>query len=170
MSLGGDGPGSRLSAQNFGEWSGDYLAAGVNVIGMDVNNFGTTDLFLRVMFVQFGPMGPMSAAFSTEPVYVPGGSGWQNVTFNVSPSALTAIPMLPGSVLDALSSADEFRLFHNPDPFFAPGFNPPIVANLGVDNITASLVPEPATGVLLVGGLLAVRLANRLRGRRTLRG
>jgi hypothetical protein len=52
VATGGIGPGSRLSAQNFEEWSGDYIAAGVNRISMDVRNFEATDLFLRLLFVE----------------------------------------------------------------------------------------------------------------------
>lgn len=47
-SVGGAGNGSRLSAINFTEWAGDYIAEGVAAIMMSVNNLGTSDLFLRL--------------------------------------------------------------------------------------------------------------------------
>src|SRR5688572_519283 len=59
-SAGSGGPGSRISAQNFDEWSGDYT--GIGGIRMDVNNLSTaSDLFLRLLFVDFGAMGPQNA-------------------------------------------------------------------------------------------------------------
>ena len=137
------GPGSRLGAQNFGLWAGDYLAGGVNRIKLDARNFGTTDVYLRLLFVDFAGMAPVNAAF-THAVFLPGGSGWESIAFDISAGALT--PVL-GSAAAALANTDELRIFHNPDPFFIPSQNPAIAANVGVDNITAS-APEPATWLL----------------------
>jgi hypothetical protein len=160
---GGDGPGSRLSAQNFGEWAGDYLAAGIDSILMDVNNFGPDDLFLRLLFVEFGAMGPVNAAF-TDAVFVASGSGWEDIYFPIAPSNLT---VLLGTAEDALANADELRIFHNEDPVFAVGLNPPVTATLGVDNIAAATgaIPEPAVTTLLLAGLLTAAARRRLHGR-----
>jgi hypothetical protein len=165
VSTGGSGPQSRPSAQNFVEWAGDYLSAGVNVVQMDVNNLGSSDLFLRLLFVQFDAAGPVSAAFSSNAIFLPSGSGWQTVTFDVSPSALSVIPGLPiEDPATTLANVTEFRIFHNPDPFFAPGQIPAIAATLGVDNITAAAIPEPATATLAGAGLLiAAVIARRKR-------
>jgi hypothetical protein len=54
VSTGGSGPGSRLSAQNFAEWSGDYLTAGINELQMDARNFGPEDLSVRLLFLESG--------------------------------------------------------------------------------------------------------------------
>ena len=164
-STGTGGPGSHISAQNFVEWSGDYIAAGVNRIRMDVRNFSTAnDLFLRLLFVDFGAMGPANAAMTTA-VRVPSGSGWQSIEFDIAPSALlTQI----GSATTALANTDEFRIVHNPGDLFIPTQNPPIAATLGVDNINA-VVPEPSTTILLLSGLAAAygfRNSSMLRARR----
>jgi len=160
-STGTDGPGSRLSAQNFDGWAGNYLAAGGNRIRMDVRNFDIADLFLRLLFLEFDSTGaPRSAAFSTDAVLVAAGSDWQTIEFDVSPGALTAIPepFLPlASPASSLANAGELRIFHNPDPFFAVGSNPPIAATLGVDNITAAAIPEPGTRPLLLSGFIQPR-------------
>ena len=140
VATGGAGIGSRLSAQNFAEWSGDYLAAGIDRIQMDVRNFGNTDVHLRLLFLELAP-GPVNLAFSTQAIVVPAGADWTAIQFNITPGALTS-PL--GSATGALSNATELRIFHNPDPFFIPGQMPAIAANVGVDNITA-LAPEPAT-------------------------
>ena len=161
VSTGGDGPRSRLTAQNFGQWAGDYTAERITHILMDVRNFGSTDLSLRLLFVAFGAMGPANVAFTTNAVFVPGSSDWQTVQFDVSPSALTATL---GSATNALSNAGELRIFHNPSPSFAQRNLPAVIANLGVDNITAAAIPEPATWTLLIGGVLAMAVVRRSRG------
>jgi hypothetical protein len=165
VATGGSGPRSRLSALNEDQWTGDYLAAGVNRIAMDVRNFGDTDLFLRLLFVEFGAMGPVSAAFTGDAILVPSGSNWGTIFFDIALPALMPIPepFLPlASPASTMSNVGELRIFHNPAPFFAPGMNPPVVAALGVDNITALAVPEPATWLLLASGLMAVFGARRV--------
>ncbi len=158
--LGGNGPQSRLSAQNFGDWSGDYTAAGVTQVVGDVHNFGPEDVYLRLLFVEFGAMGPVNAAFTTAAVHVAAGSGWQDIAFAVTAADLTAIV---GSAAAALASTHEFRVFHNPEPFFGPGMMPAVTATVGLDNlqaVTDASVPEPATAVLL-GAALAGAFARR---------
>src|SRR3954464_14013122 len=38
--LGGNGPGSKITAINGTQWAGDYLAAGVTSIALDLRNLG----------------------------------------------------------------------------------------------------------------------------------
>jgi hypothetical protein len=162
VSSGGTGPGSRLSAQNFGLWAGDYLAAGIGSIGMDIKNSGPADLSLRLLVLELGPMGPVSGAFSTAAIFVPAGGDWTNVVFDLSPAALTSFL---GTAQGALSNASELRIFHNPNPFFQPSNMPAVAAALGVDNIQAlpSAVAEPATLTLLAAGALAAARNRRRR-------
>ena len=167
-SLGGVGPASRLVAFNGAQWAGDYLAAGVGAIAMDVQNLSTADLFLRLAFED--PMGgpPADVAFSTAPIILPASSGWTHVVFPVDVADLTAGL---GSVNTALSNTTLLRLYHSDTPNFPnPVFPiPAIAAQLGVDNIQAlaSPVPEPATCVLLLGGgAAALRRVGRARRRR----
>jgi len=155
--LGTPGPGGRLVTFNLSQWSGDYLAAGVNTIRMDVNNFGNSDLSLRLLLADpmFGP--PSNIAVSSDAVLVPARSGWQSVDFLVDPASLTA---LAGNTLSALSGATELRLFHSPNI----GFPAPFVnTTLGVDNIQAA-VPEPST--VLVFGMGTLLMLASLRSRR----
>jgi hypothetical protein len=153
--LGGDGAGSRLSVQNISQWTGSF--AHLSSITMDVNNFGPSELFLRLLFVNFaGPVGmspPTDVAWTLTPVIVAAGSGWRSVVFDLSPANLFA-PL--GSVAGALGDVDEFRLFHNPIPAFGgPSMGaPPVTAVLGIDNVAP--VPEPLTVVLLGTGLASI--------------
>ncbi|MCC6443301.1 MAG: PEP-CTERM sorting domain-containing protein [Armatimonadetes bacterium] len=151
--LGGNGPGSKLAAINLAQWAGDYTASGVKYISMDLYNFGTNDLSLRLLIDN--PLGgpPTDAVVSTTPVLLSAGSGWTRARFGVD---LGSLITLFGDGSTALSTATELRLFHSPDVNF-PG--PAVVASLGVDNITA--VPEPASGFALGMGLLGLLLHRR---------
>jgi hypothetical protein len=158
------GAGGRLVALNLdSRWTGDYVAAGVNAITLQVNNLGATDLALRLLF-EHAPAGPPTdLALSTDPVLVPAGGGWVPVTFPIGPDDLTAAL---GSVDAALTGANVLRLFHSPTPEF-PG--PPATAVLGVDNITAAfvpaqVVPEPGALVLFAASLVGWDVAARRRG------
>jgi hypothetical protein len=159
---GAGGPGGRFAAFNLAQWAGDYLAAGINTITMDVSNFGNEDLALRLLFADplMGP--PSNLAISTEAILVPAGSGWVSVSFPIDPASLTGGL---GTVENALSGATELRLFHSPALGF-PG--PNIATSLGVDNIAApAAVPEPGAGLALGIGTLAFLACGRLRRRRS---
>ena len=152
-SLGTPAPGGRLSVINLGQWSGDYLGEGIHAIQIDVNNLGTSDLFLRLLVADPIPGPPQNMAFSAEPVFVPSASGWMTITFPIQASDLTAGL---GTVETALSNVRELRLFHSADPVF-PG--DPIAARLGLDNIEAIGVSVPdisSTAFLLGGALLSM--------------
>lgn len=142
------GAGGKLVAFNREQWTGDYNAAGISAITMDLRNFGATDLLLR-LYVD-GPNG--STGISTMPISLAAGSGWATVSFAMTPDALS------GLATTALSGVTQLHLFHALSPFY-PGQN--IATQLGVDNISA--VPEPAAWALLASGLL---LACGARARR----
>ena len=145
---GGSGPASRLAVQNTDQWSGNYIAAGITALTMDVFNFGPSSLSLRLLFD--GDDGTnQSRAWSAVPLVVAAGSGWQRLVFPILPSDLRAAS--GGNVNLALSSAYSLRLYHGVNSSFPGGS---VVATLGVDNITA--VPEPGAAALLAGGLAAL--------------
>lgn len=146
--LGGVGANSRFTVIAGPQWSGDYLAAGVNGIEMDVRNLAGTALSLRLWLA--GPLG--ATALSADPVLLPAFSGWTHVSFALGNSALV------GQVAATLADVQQLRLFHATNAAF-PG--PPIVASLGVDNVSA--VPEPAVAWLMLPGLLAVGALLRRR-------
>ncbi len=150
---GGEQPGGRLTVLNLSQWTGDYAAAGVTAITMDVLNLGNTDLSLRLLFEDPVSGPPSNRAASTVGISLPSGGGWTSVVFPIAPGDLTA---LMGTVEEALGGATVLRIFHSSSATF-PG--EPIVAQLGVDNVRA--VPEPSSTLLVVCGLAA--LAGRRR-------
>lgn len=159
-SNGSAGPGGRLVAMNGAQWAGDYLAAGVDGIAMDVRNFGTTDLTLRLLFED--PMGapPANLAVTSFALTLFAGGDWTHVVFPIAPPDLTA---LMGDASTLLSNTTLLRLYHGTNAAF-PGEQ--IAGLLGVDNIAAvavAAVPEPASLALLLAGLGLLGLG---RGRR----
>jgi hypothetical protein len=163
QAVGGNVAGGRLSVLNDESvWAGDYIAAGIRTILMDVNNAGPDDLFLRLLFEDFpaAPGPPDNVALTTDVVYVPANSGWVRIGFAVGPADLVSAGL--GTPVGALTDVDTIRIFHNPDPTF-PGPMvgiPPVVATLGVDNIEAA-VPEPQTVSLMIAGGLVLFFARR---------
>jgi hypothetical protein len=163
-STGGSGPGSRMVANNAGQWTGNYITAGVTAIEMDLRNWGQTDLTVRLLFEDPAGAPPVNIA-TTDGEPLPVGGDWTRVRFAIAPGDLTAIQ---GDATAALSGATFFRLFHNPAPAFPGpvlGGPPAIVGVLGVDNISA--VPEPsAILTMLVGlGLIGLTARSRRAGR-----
>jgi hypothetical protein len=178
-SAGGQGAGSRLASINYGgQWVGDYRAAGIGAIRLDARNFGTTDLALRLLFENPGlpptPSPPTIEAISAIPIVLPGGSGWQTLIFPLfGPGGLVGLGPAGEPVdLDALlSNTTAIRIFHLPAGGTLANNGPPLVSELGVDNITAvaavAVVPEPSsvallgTGLLTIGGIAVRRRAAR---------
>jgi len=145
-----DRPGCRLVAMNPAQWAGDYLAAGVTRIDMDLINLGSTELNIRLLFEDplLGP--PADEAVTTFGALLPVGSGWTHVGFDVTPAALTA---LFGSKTTLMSNVTIMRIIHAP----AAGDPVSVVGSVGVDNIRA--VPEPLS--ILLGATALVGLGAR---------
>jgi hypothetical protein len=158
--VGGGGPGSRLSVINFmNQWAGDYLAAGITGISMDLINLGSTDLDLRLLLADPTVGPPANTAISDNPIHLHAGSGWTSVFF---PLASTDLLSLGGSVNTALANATELRLYHNGGDTLPPDV---VIAQLGVDNIRAVGVPDGGTSA----GLFAMALLSLLGVRRSMR-
>lgn len=141
VSTGGSGAGSRLAVISGGQWLGNYPAAGVDGITMDLNNLGSSELSLRLWMA-----GPLGVSALTTAVSLPAGSGWQRVSFSLDAASMI------GNPLATLASVQQLRLYHGTSAIF-PG--DPVVAQLGMDNVTA--VPEPAAAGLLLAGLALLR-------------
>ncbi len=161
---GSAGPGSRLAAINPSAWAGNYSSAGLTTIGMDLRNFGATDLYIRLLIEDLTDL-PQARYAITDALFLPAGGDWTDASFSVAAADLIA---LEGDVAAILSSVTHLRILGSADPnwLFAPGNQPPVNAILGVDNITPNVfadggnggneVPEPSTAWLVALGLLGI--------------
>jgi hypothetical protein len=148
------GAGSRVVALNASQWAGNYLAAGVTGIAMDLKNLGTTDLTIRLLFENPIPGPPTDEAVTTFGASLPAGAGWSHFSFPISPSSLTTIF---GNVNALLSNTTVLRIINASGATEADTLQ----GVLGVDNIQA--VPEPATFLLAGLALTGLGLFRRRR-------
>lgn len=146
-SHGGPGAGGRLVAFAGPQWLGDYASSAVTAIRMQANNLGTTELALRLAFLD----ASFSSAYTSDAVLLPAGSGWSTITFDVRPAALAGSP-------NVLNAVTEIRLYHNPEKQLFTS-SPNVAASLGIDNVTA--VPEPHHWVLFSAGIAILCVGAR---------
>jgi len=157
--------GGRLTFFNRLQWRGDYTAAGVTGIAMDVKNISSSEA-LNLRLAVDGGFGPSfnrtGGVFATSAsISLDSGSGWTRVVFSLLPGDLVSVSGGRGGnttgndVQASLANVLELRLLNSAAPDWA-GF--PVAATLGVDNIHA--VPLPPALALFGSGLL-VLLAGR---------
>jgi len=139
----GGGPESRLVMFNTMQWSGNYLAAGVNAIEMDLKDFGDTPLSMRVA-LKLGT-GPTPGFVTTTAFDLPPDGEWHHAVFLLDADHLTRLGSTTLTLDELLSNTGELRILSSEQPSFFGDF---IAAQVGVDNILAGAVPEP-TGLTL---------------------
>jgi hypothetical protein len=130
----------RVVIFNEAQWTGDYTAAGVTQISMDVkqqSNF-TLQLRLAIGSGEFGPGGSGDTYVTNYAIPVAQDGQWHHIVFDVKPSdfvATLANPSPPGDPAAALSSVSQLRLIHNPTAMDFRGAMGE--ADFYVDNISA---------------------------------
>jgi hypothetical protein len=142
---------NRIVTINSAQWAGDYIAAGITQLAMDVRYGGSVDLpglQLRIGIANgsFGPGGDGDTYVSASPIAVAGDGAWHHIVFDVSPAAFSPHGTNTNPNPDAaaaLASVTHLRILHNPNPDFK-GANG--AADFYLDNIQA--VPEPSAGAL----------------------
>ncbi len=144
----GSGSGGKLTAFNRDQWLGDYLAAGVTSIEVDLLNQSTVSLSIRLAF-KTGPGSAGVPGYLTQAMLLPVGSGWQHFTISLAPANLTPVG---GPSPWNTFFIGEVRFINEAGTSNLSGT--PVVGQLGIDNVRA--VPEPTTTILLSGTLLAV--------------
>ena len=149
----GSSSGGKLTAFNRDQWLGDYLAAGVTTIEVDLLNQSAVALSIRLAF-KTGPGSAGVPGYLSQAMLLPVNSGWQHFTIS-----LLAANLIPVGGPDPWSTLfiGEVRFINETGTSNLSGN--PVVGQLGIDNVHA--VPEPATTVLVAGSLLMV--AARLR-------
>jgi hypothetical protein len=154
-SFGGSSSGSKLATYNAFEWSGDYAAAGVTAISMDLLNPNTTPVAtpLNMRLVLFGPSGSQWA--STNGVVIPADNQWHHASF--STEEVDLVPVIPGdSYSQMIGNVSKLMVRYDASASPSTGGST-FAGTLGIDNVTAVAVPEP-TGVTILGAAAIVLL------------
>ena len=157
--------GNRLTFFNRLQWTGDYTAAGITAIAMDLKNISSSEI-LNMRIAINGGFGPSfnftGGVFTTSAsISLISGSDWTRAVFSLLPGDL--IPISGGTggnttgndVQATLANVLELRLLNSATPDWS---GLPIAATLGVDNLLA--VPLPPA-LALFGSGLAVLMARR---------
>ena len=135
-SLGGSGAHSRQVIFNQSQWLGDYNAAGVTRVTGFMINLGSTPLFMRVAIEGAG-----SQFSSTTAIPLPAGSGWQPVTFDLTPSRMTSVAgTQPLNVV--LNGVNTLRIL---SAQAGPAWRgDTMVSTIGIDHLRATRLPGDA--------------------------
>ncbi len=156
----GSGAGGKLTIFSRERWIGDYITPGVTAIEMDLRNFSSQSLSIRIAMKQSTSIA--GAGYSSTVAYVlPNDGRWHRATFSLSSSALTRLGTIQGTLTDVLSGGEngarEFRILHSNNPSLGGSS---ITGQLGIDNIRAVPGPSAATLMALVG-IIACRRHRR---------
>ncbi len=165
------GGGRKLTFFNREQWTGNYTAAGITAIAMDLKNF-STDQILNMRLAINGGFGPSSSMtggvfISASTATLAVGSGWTRAVFSLLPSDLIAISGGIGGntagndVAATLANVLELRLLNSEADSWS-GLT--VTASVGVDNI--QVVPLPPAFAMFGSALMA--LVALLLGRRKL--
>ncbi|MGB5473702.1 MAG: hypothetical protein WBQ78_09520 [Gammaproteobacteria bacterium] len=158
--------GGRLTFFNRLLWSGDYTAAGVTAIAMDLKNISSSEVLNLRLAINGGTIGGVFATAAS--LSLDSGSGWARVVFSMRPGDLVPVSGGIGGNTDgidvqaALANVLELRLLNSATPDWN---GLPVTATLGIDNI--QVVPLPPAFVLFGSGLLALWTQRRRQVRRT---
>lgn len=120
------------------QWTGDFSAAPIASIEMDLKNLGTSDLKMRIALKNSASSS--AAGYATANGFDLSNDGqWHHAVFGLSAADLTQISGAV-SLPNLLSSVAELRILSSGGPSL---FGEVINAVLGVDNITAVSPPPP---------------------------
>jgi len=157
----GSGSGGKLTAFNFMQWIGNYIAQGITAIQIDLINQSAVDLSIRLAFKSGTGQTP---GYLSGPMLLPVGSGWQHFTLSITEANM--IPLLsPGPYSTFFGNVGELRIINEVGTSNLNG--DPIIGQLGIDNIRA--IPEPSAIGLAVAALAsfgACRLRSKQRSAR----
>ncbi len=143
--------GSNLGVFNTAQWTGNFTAAGVTAVEVDMANFGAVPLEMRVFLC--GPTGCFTDGFSTTLAQaLPADGVWHSLVFDISPAAFTAVGGI--DPVAALQGVTQFMFRHDAGEPSGAGGSTEVEALVGVDNVQA--VPEPTTITLLALGALCL--------------
>ena len=146
----------RLLMFNDTQWIGNYLAAGVTQVAIDLLNSGAAALPIRIA-IREGTGGSTTPGYSsTNPFNLPSDGAWHHAVFLLDAADLTAVNS-PQPLATDLASVKDFRVLSAAAPSTIGDM---LTAQIGIDNITA--VPEPASALLMLSAV-SVLCATRIR-------
>ena len=160
--------GSKLVAFNSDQWAGNYISAGVGSIQMQVNNLDFVPpepgdvMVLRLVLTNTLGQGLSTIADVTPPE----GGGWQTVTFSLAESNLSNGNVPGVTYAGVMGAVAELNLAYAENPITHRQQSPAVAAQLGVDNVTALPVPEPAAAGAAGAAVLLAALRRGGRRRR----
>jgi hypothetical protein len=128
-----------LATKNTDQWAGNYLAARIGAIEMDLNHINPGSDAVEIRILIFGPGGAFASANLTSPIPA---NTWQHYRFGLTAADLVHVTGGTGDLMDTLSDVRKLLIRHDrPEPTI-PGEHPPhITERIGIDNIHA--VPAP---------------------------
>jgi hypothetical protein len=150
-SRGGGGSGSRLASYNrSSQWVGNYNTPGVTGVEMDLKNFGTGPLVMRLGLQETAG----TRLVSTVPFNLPADGLWHHATFRFGAADLTRMGQTP--LTTAFTRINELRIIHSTGVDF---MGDALTTSVGVDNVRA--IPEPGAACLLALSTGALVLRRR---------
>ncbi len=146
---------NRVVTFNELQWTGDYIAAGVSRITMDVLHQNPFNLQLRLGIAKgpFGSTGSGDTYVTNDSISVPNDGSWHTISFDVTPSdfvASFANTVPTPNAAAALAAVSHLRILHNPEAGDFRGA--PGGGEFRLDNITA-LAAAPAVDADFDGDL-----------------
>ena len=158
---------SKLVGYNATQWTGNFIAAGVNAVEMDLKAIsidpisGISALTIRIAFrSETGPLISKGASgyVSSNSASIPVDGLWHHAVFNFSsllPINSTNDGMPPAPLATFLTAPAEFRILHLVNPNAVIGDI--VKASLGVDNIHAFTNVSVLSTTRLSGGTVRVQ-------------
>lgn len=148
VSSGSLGGGPRSIVYNRVQWTGNYLAAGVTSVEMDLANFGASSLSMRFALRSGTGNSATPGYVSTVAFSLPADGVWRHAVFNLDASNLTALNS-PLPLATFLTSVAEARVLDSASPSL---LGDAADTRVGMDNILAAAiaVPEPTTWLLII--------------------
>jgi hypothetical protein len=146
----------RLAAFNDSQWLGNYSAAGVTAVAIDLLNSGSNSLPMRIAIREAAGGSATPGYASATPFSLPPDGLWHDVVFSLNAASLTGFNS-PQPLSVDLANVKDFRILASAA---LSGVGDMVAAVVGVDNVTA--VPEPSALVLIeFGAAFAIAHAGR---------
>jgi hypothetical protein len=169
VGAGGSSP-HLLVINTSSDWTGNWTAAGIARIQMDVLGPSSNSFGLQMRLGVVGPNPPVSGGsgntWVTPAMAVPSDNQWHRLTFDVLASDFISFA---GTNIDsALSSVAHFRILHNPDVSFSGADPGGGGGEFFLDNITALAAASTPTTTGDYNGNGIVDAADYVRWRDTL--